>query len=334
MRHGLVASLALVTLATGCAEGMTFTPAGTLYAPTRGVVLFDEADLSSGAVDSGSQVGMNGTTCAVDTQSASIGTDFDYPGDTESVTDAGQDADGDVVVVVTSDKGVHLQETDGWNATSADFEVPDAYDAVLLDEGAIAMRGDGCAAQVVGRTSGNGVVMLPAGSCDHPHMVQADPTTGTAWVGTTTGLHEVQGRTTVQITDVPAELTAFDAVADVLYTAQVGDSVITAVETTGDVRWSVDVGGAINSLDDLGTWAAVGAVVAYADGGDALVVLDGYTGLVRTDMGLPSSDVTVSSSRDGQNIALIRDDEVRYYGVSESFGGSSIDLGEILEALE
>ena len=44
MRLGLVTSLVTVSLATGCAEGLTFTPTSTLYAPTRGVALFDEAE--------------------------------------------------------------------------------------------------------------------------------------------------------------------------------------------------------------------------------------------------------------------------------------------------
>jgi len=322
---GLVTSV--VALATACDMGSApLAHQSSMDVMSRGVALHD-ADSSF----DGAQVGMRGTTCDVDVAFGSIGSDYDYPGDDETVDDVATDDNGDVNVIVTGDKGVHIQQTDGWNTSSRDFEIDGVVVGRNFEDGAIVLAegdGDDCALHVVGTDNDRVVRLKPDQQCLGVHTLETDPTAGGAWIGSDGGLWSYEGSEVVVVSEAPSNIVAYDPFTDGLYTAELGGTVVTAFEPDGSIRWQSDVGASIYSLADLGAEEAVAVSVNYDSGTGGVLFLDGWTGEQRAEEPVSTPNNRVVTSRDGRRLAIVSNDRVDFYDVNPGLSGSSWDWGD------
>ncbi len=321
---GLIGALGLLT--TACELGTApMSHQSTLGQMTRGIVLHD-ADTPS---DSGAQVGMSGTTCDWDPVYGGIGTDYNYPGEDETVDDVAENDNGDVQVVVSTDKTVHIQESgDTLNTSSRDYEIDGVLVAQNYENGAIVLtEGDGndCSLVTVGTDNDTTYDLKGDRQCLGVHTLETDPTSGSAWVGSDAGLFSLEGAEMVTINEEPANIVAYDPYTDALYTAELGDSVVRAIEPDGTVRWETDVGASIFSLDDVGAEEAVAVSVNYTDGTGtgAVIFVDGNTGEIRTNQQTLTQNNTVVTSRDGSQLSLANSGGAEFYGVNPGLQGSA-----------
>ncbi|MBW2256704.1 MAG: hypothetical protein JRI25_19195 [Deltaproteobacteria bacterium] len=296
---------------------MVFTHESTLYQATRGIIVHDTDAWGY----RGAQVGMVGTTCAVDVEYATLGTDYDYPGSDDTVEDVGEQG-GNVVVLVASEDGVHIQKDDGfWGADTDDFPVPDVMEGRLLeDEGVVVLAGDDedCGVEWVGTTAPGRTDLSPDVCAGSPGL-SADPTLGHAFVGHNGGVSLVTPSSSVVVSEDPSELVEWDPVADVLYAAEIGGTTVRGIEADGALRWTTEVGGAVQALDDMGVRASAVVTVAYELGGGGVVVIDGFTGEIDNSFNTPGAADEVKTSNDGRTLALADDEQVHFYGVQSWF---------------
>jgi hypothetical protein len=310
MRH--LALLGVVVAAAGCSDAMVFTHQSTLYQATRGVIVHDTDNFGY----TGAQVGMVGTTCAVDTEWATLSTDYDYPGDDDTVEDVGEQG-GNVVVLVASDEGVHIQKDDGfWGADTDNYPVPDVQQGLLLDEGVVVLAGDheDCGVEWVGTTNPGRTDLSPDICAGSPGL-GADPTLGHAFVGYNGGVSLVTPSSSVVVSEEPSELVEWDSYAEVLYAAEIGGTTVRGVEADGTLRWTTEVGGAVLALDDMGVRASAVVTVQYELGNGGVVVIDGFTGEIDNSFQTPGPADEVKTANDGRTLALADDEQVHFYGV-------------------
>ena len=294
----------------------------TLFEPTRGVALRG-ASADPYRTDGMAQVGMNGTTCVVDVAWAGIGNDYDYPG-VDEVVQANGNLDGQNVVVVTSDVGVHVQHGTDWDVTSDDYPVTGVQQASLAggDVATLVDNGIKCQVDWVGADSRQ---VLESGTCGVPYSLDADPATGDAFVGSSHGVLRVSPGHSEVLTDKPSQLIAWDATSGVLYTATRGDSLLTAMAGDGSHLWSVDLGASILDLDDMGTLGSAAVTLQHDDGTGGLMLVSGLDGTISESLDTPSAVPAISGSPDGRSLALVDADQVHFYKVSDPFGSMSTD---------
>jgi hypothetical protein len=108
-------------------------------------------------------------------------------------------------------------------------------------------------------------------------------------------------------------LVAWDDFAGAIYVAERGEDWVQALEPDGALRWEVDLGDPVRSLDDLGEMAAAAVMVATPDGG-ALRVLDGATGQLLVDEPTPSAGKLVGS-RGGDTLGVAIPGEVHLFDI-------------------
>jgi len=303
----ILAGALMAAALTGCtSEGMIYERTGSVDAPQQsGVVIVDTDN---------AQVGMSGTTCDVAT-SGEIGTDYDYPGNADVVQDAGTDpVTGEGIVVITSDKGVHVQQSDPWFvATSDDYEFDGASDAAIAGDAIVVLDEDKCEITYV-HTNQPVRAELDDDYCDGTVELAGDPDSDNSFLGTPQGVIMISpdAGTVEEIDGAPAEIIAWDATAGVLYTASIGGSTVTAVESDGTMRWSTPVDGEVLDISDFG---AMGQAIVSLDvnGSGELLFLDGWTGAVVDSKNLPTPAAEVTSSDDGRTIATSRGDRVDFF---------------------
>lgn len=302
--------IAIASLATACEwQPTTFTYQSTLYTASRGVAL-------NATPEGEAQVGMNSVTCAVDPTWATVGTDYDYPGNDDTVE--GTNDTG--VVVITGDDKVHLQHiTDYWTTTSDDYDVPRVVTTVPTDTGAVAVAGStsSCTVNWVGGTVAT--AHLKPEACGNYTDVGADPTTGTAYVGTTVGVFSVDPEGGTQITEAGVDIVQFDAATGLLYTAVTGSDEVTAIDEAGNEVWTSFVGGSITDITDMGTQAQAAVSMGLPDGTGAVVLLDGFTGAPGSTLLLPSPADEITSNDSGSEVAVIDDERVGFFTVGSIF---------------
>jgi len=321
-----LALLGLVVATAGCSDALMFTHQSTLYQNTRGIILHD----TDGWGYAGGQVGMVGTTCAVDTEWATVGTDYDYPGTDETVEDVG-DQGGNIVVLVASDEGVHIQKDDGfWGSDTEDIPVPDVQQGRLLDdEGVVVLVGDDedCGVEWVGTTAPGRTDLSPDVCAGNPGL-GVDPTLGSAFVGHRGGVSLVTPSATEVITEEPSELVEWDPVAEVLYAAEIGSTTVRGIEVDGALRWTTEVGGAVVALDDMGARASAVVTVTYEMGSGGVVVIDGFTGEISNGFDTPGPADEVRTAHDGRTLALADDQQVHFYKVQTWLESVATDTSE------
>lgn len=304
----IVALASALAVLAACDGGPQFSHASTLHQDTRGVALAD-GDYA--------RVGMSGTTCDVDTEYGSISTDYDYPGNDDTI----HDVEGGKVAV-TSDDGVHIVNR---NPTAMverqDYDLPVATytDAVIIDDGVVVMGETpaGCHVDWAGRDLDASAVMKPE-ICSANPALAADPTLGTAWVGTPEGIYTsspIEGEGTALLTEEGADLLVFDDTVGFMYAAIAGQNEVRALDLDGNQVWSMDVMGAVTDLADFGSRSSALVTVQYDDGSGSLLVLDGLTGQITSEMGTPDGNQRIASSEGGGKVALMRDSEVHFYNV-------------------
>lgn len=288
---------------TGCStQAVNFEHQSELEVNTRGVALLDNGLHG--------QVGMYGTTCRVNVADASIGEDYEFPGDDEAVVDAGTIDDAAVVLVV-SDIGAHLTFHDTFGVQPLDFEDATIVDGAVYNDGIVTLHDDG---SVKWWVDGNVVATQTDVALSNRLTVTPE---GIAFVGTTNGVVVVDGEGSSTTID-GAELVTWDEFAGVLYTAAAGDTWLSGVEGDGTVRWTTEMPGAIVAIDTMGPLASAAVMVEHANGTGELVTVDGYTGEITSSLTTPSAARSIHTSGNGRSMALALDREVHFFNVRGS----------------
>ncbi|MBW1878351.1 MAG: hypothetical protein JRJ84_08325 [Deltaproteobacteria bacterium] len=302
MRLMVVGALAM--MATGCAElSLPFSSDGILQVATRGVVIHDDGTQAN--------AGMYDTTCAVNTETGAVGADRDYPGVDEKVQDIDR-YQGIDAVVVTSVRGIHITPADAVNwEQQEDIDRPNVLEARLVDDEVVILvddPGDGCAVEWV--HDGFAVGVDPA-LCQVEPDVSADPTLGGVYVaGGDLGAFQISQAGVTQV-DAAADLAVFDAFAEVLYVARVGENWVRGLESSGDLLWETDLGYPVLSIDDMG-WREAVAVLVEAESGNQVYALDAYTGEATLETETPAGAQQIVVSRNGRDYALVLDQSVHF----------------------
>ncbi|MCO4746511.1 MAG: hypothetical protein KC912_17065 [Proteobacteria bacterium] len=317
----------VLTLATtlamlaACDGGLQFSHTSTLNQDTRGVALNDSDD---------ARVGMSGTTCDVDTDYGSIGTDYDYPGSEDTIQDSTPEK-----VVVTSGNGLHIQDRGpGMGDGREDYDLPTAEysEGVLIEDGAVVLghTPSGCHVSWRGPELDNTVHLKPDVCASGPAL-EADPVLGTAWVGTADGIYTAPPEADAgvsTITETPADLLAFDDSTGFMYAALKGSNEVRALDLDGNEVWVTDVMAQVTDLEDFGSRSSALVSVTHDDGSGSVLVLDGLTGQITSEMGTPDGNQRIASSAGGGQMALVRDNEVHFY---QAHNGFNMDFGDIVE---
>ena len=292
-----------LTVLTACeADPVQFEHQGSVEAATRGVAFLPDGN--------DGHAGMFGTTCAFDARTGELADDSDFPSEEDEVQDSGADDSGDIVLVTTPDS-VHLLRPDGFFSSSSEVAVPGVEQARLLRDGLVVLRDQGDCTVDFLRGGGDASVSLPDDLCAGGTLT-VDRSTGTAWVGKG-DVYRVDGEA-AEVVAEGADLAVWDAHADALYVAKLGDAEVRALEADGSERWTVQLDHPVRALEDMGTLAAV-AVMTETNGGGELVLLDGYTGELRGDLGTPSATDELVSSDSGDVMAVILAETVHLFQV-------------------
>lgn len=300
--------IATLSMLAACDGGLQFSHTSTLHQNTRGVALLD-GDYA--------RVGMNGTTCDVDPSYAGVSTDYDYAGSEDTI----HDVEGGKVIV-TSDEGLHVIDRNPGVAQSESvrptFGNADWTDGIATDDGAVLFgeASTGCMLEWVGYGDDITATLKPS-VCDASPGIAVDPTTGTTWVGTIDGISVASpvSDAVSPFLEEGADLMVFDSATELMYAATRGETEVRALDLEGTEIWRADVGGGVTDVEDFGERASALVSVAYADGTGAVLVLDGFTGELLSELGTPDGNQELTSSEGGSEIALVRDNEVHFYSV-------------------
>jgi hypothetical protein len=270
--------------------------------------------------------GMSGLTCQVQMASASFITDNDVTDGNDTVEDGATDEDGHVVVLVSNRQEIDVvrlpDDMYGQAVTSAVVNIAGRVASERTFDGFASLTDDdGCALQWFDL---QGTAFASQGLrqayCDvvaGQDSFDMDLAGDVAWIGSDSGvaIATTQGVTEVA---VPADIVAWDSTAGVTYTAQVGSSLVTAIEPSGTTRWATDLLRPVEGLDDMAGMAAVS--VDRDDGNTDIVVLDGVTGAVLDSQGVAREAGPVVVSADGASLVLPRDSTFDFFAVGDVGG--------------
>ena len=298
--------LTTLTMLAACSEGPQFSHTSSLYQATRGVALTDLGD---------ARVGMSGTTCDVDPDYGNIGSDYNFPGNDDFVHDVDRGK-----MVITSDDGVHVVDNGSMSFGGRDdFLLPagEYTDAVAIDDGAVVLAETASGCQVHWAGVADTSAALKPEVCGASTALAADPVTGEAWVASPAGVYTgtPDGGSWESAVDVASDMIVFDSETEFMYTALSTEGIVRAFDLGGLEVWASEPLGQITDLEAFGDRAQVLVSVIEADGSGRLFVLDGYTGLVVSEMGPPDAAQRISASEGGNRIALMRSTDVHFYEV-------------------
>lgn len=308
MRHvwlGLVIAGAAACNSTSS----TFEHRSELEFATRGVAL--------GPLGEDSVVGMMDTTCQVSVADARIGADYDFPTATETVRDNSL-LYGESTVIVISDQGAHVTYPERfWDGMSEDFGRPGVVDGRVYGEGVVLLGDDGEEGCELEWNTGADIASLSvAGMCAGAGMA-IDRETGQVWLGDGSKVVTAQPGGSSDI-DQAADLLAWDATAQVLYSAKAGSEILHGLEADGTLRWASDVGGGIVGFDSMGPLGKAAVMVAVEGGQGAIVTVDGFTGVIEGTMTTPEPALAVETSDNGKAMALTLPREVHFFEIVTS----------------
>lgn len=296
--------LALLLLSACQADqGAELRYRSTLTVTTRGVGLHEDGQKG--------HAGMMSTNCPFETEKGSVTGDYQLPGEGEEIQDVGWSWLGTETVVAVLEPHVFLLEKSLGYYRHEDVEVPGVQLARLYDTGLVALTSDttGCALVWIEDGERLGTVQVPCGS-----DLTTDPASGLAVVasGGQVGILEPSG---VTLTEVSGDLVAWDPATEATYVATAGDSLVTAMEPDGAIRWTAEVEGAVTALTDAGARGAALVVLEQPDGRGGVVYLDGWTGGERgwLDTPQPARQATVSGN--GAVLALSADNGAHFYDI-------------------
>jgi hypothetical protein len=298
----------VLLVAAGCSTGpVDFVHQSSLETRTRGVALLDDSPTA--------QVGMGGNTCEVQTDSALIGADFDVAvGEDDHVQDV-----SDTGTIVVGDTGVYILDPDGWGApTEPAVDTSGVSKARFSDDGIVTLENqNGSVGWYGANGSSEGRVDLPADAQVGTGFA-VDGVSGAAYVGSATGVIVATRDGGATTSEGAGRLVAWDAVAAALYVGDTESTQVHALESDGAVRWTVDVGGVVTAVDDMGGMAAV-MVDRGAEGGE-LLVLAGADGSVVSSLATPSAADEVVVGNDGGSMAMVLPTQVHFFRVDLTAG--------------
>jgi hypothetical protein len=285
-------SLAIpLSLLMACTPGSsTFDHQAELSVDARGVAL--SSDGARG------QVGMFGTTCAVDTQTATVGADVDVDESEEMVHDAGT-VDGRDVVIMSTDDGIYsVDSSDVLEAPRLELS-GSFFDARTFDHGLVGLGGQALVWSTGGEVPVGAVADFDLDSDGVAYVadgdVQAISPEGTAWLGA-------------------GDRVALDRQSGLVFMGYAGDTELRMASTDGDELGSVALEGGLRQVVSLGDRAGVVVVTSRENGTGQLVVVDAagsITGAVTT----PSPALDVSASQDGETIAAKVPGAIHFFAV-------------------
>jgi hypothetical protein len=280
----------------------------TLTASTRGLVLAPDGETG--------HAGMFGTNCPYETETGGVTGDYDLPDEGEEVTDGGETDLGPQTVVLTLRDRVHLLEKSTGEYLHEDLGWPGADEVRLTDRGFVGLTSadleHGCAVAWRDADATGFGASAPAG-CDAALDAAGD---GTVVLTDRDGprLLDPDG-STVPI-DGAADLVVFDDTTGLAYLAEDGGREVRAVDRAGVPAWTTRLDGAVVALTTGGAAGEARASIALDGGGGALVVLDGATGAVLTEVPTPKAAPGLSSSADGRTLAVVLEAETYFYRVA------------------
>ncbi len=296
MRIGLSVMAILGLAACEVAPGQ-FDHEATLQTDARGVALDQSGDVA--------QVGMFGTTCDVFTSDASVGTDYDYPSEQETVVDIAPAG----VLIISPDR-VHVQ---GHDWTVSDINVTGVVDAGFSDQGVVAIADTGAGCEVNWTDIGSDVAvdatLCNAGSFD------VTPG-GAAIVGTGDGVFSVDSEGST-IIDSTANLAAFDSASGILYVAELGGLEVRGLDLDGTEVWNTQLDGAVRAVTEMGDLGRAGVSIQKFGGHGEIVTIDGLTGEIISRVNTPNAAEDLSTSGDGTMVAVDVADAVHFFRTRE-----------------
>ncbi len=294
---------------TGCTTNTADTRLAyqsSLGMRTNGVALHDEGDIG--------HAGMAGTNCPFETKNGGVTGDYQLPGEGEQIQDHGDSDLGEETVLLVLGDNVFLLEKSTGSYRHETIEVTDVDQARLFDDGIVATRqsGDQCEVAWVSAGMVDGTASAACGA-----GLTVDPHTGLAFVGTRDGVTVVDGTSEVAA-EAAGDLLAWDATTEATYVATAGDSVVSAIEADGTLRWQADVGSAVRAIADAGIFEAAAVVVEHSDGTGGVIYLDGWTGEQRGAIATPEPARSAHVAASGRMIAVESNDDVHFYNVDRT----------------
>ncbi|MCO4744372.1 MAG: hypothetical protein KC912_06250 [Proteobacteria bacterium] len=282
----------LVLSMVGCSTGESqFSHEAEVGVSSRGVALSHEG--------SRSQVGMAGTTCAIDTRTAAIGSDLDYDDSDEVVQDAALVDDRDIFLI-QSEGGLHMQ-----SSTALAFAEPTMLGS--FQDGRVFADG------IVGLDQAEHLQWSTGGDADVSGLRSFDVDTAGQVFVADGDLYRVTPDERVNLASNVAQV-AVDETAGVLYAVDEGGSSLRLLELDGTLRASVDLGGEILDLAAMGDRGAAVAVVSHGSSGE-LVLVDGATGEISAWVGTPTPADGVKTSGGGEMIAVTLPGSIHFFSV-------------------
>jgi len=310
-RFTVVAVMLLGATGCGSKNQLHFEERSNLESRTTSVLLYDNGFVGQGT--------MNEQSCQFDAMNGFIIADYDLPTGEELM----QDVRGQVAIARTVE-GIHVIDQAGWDRAN---DIPlDGVKHVRMTEDGVAslIAGeDGCRLDWRNDDSVQ-TVGLEASACEAPGFA-VDPFTKQVWVAGNDGVVTAEPGGQPRSLPVQGDLVAFDEITGNVYVAQSGDLAITTVSPSGDVQFTIEAGGPVHSLTDMGARGATVAVVNGNSGVD-VEVFDGIDGDQIADYPLPDiADVVVSA--DASTLALVTADTVYFYDVME--GQAPLEFNDV-----
>ena len=158
------------------------------------------------------------------------------------------------------------------------------------------------------------VINVPDDYCDSPNVhIDTDFNTGTVVIATDDNGAIVTPEQVIVVEGL-GDLVAWDRHTQVIYAAHSGSTQVRGHGVDGGLLWEVEVDGSVVSLDDMGPNAAAMVMVNQWDGSGEAIVLDGYTGELRSETPTPTA-AKIQVSDNGEVVAVILPDTVHFYDI-------------------
>lgn len=309
----LLIIVSALAAATGCSsDDMHFEQRSTLQSRTTSLVLYDSGETGQGI--------MNEQTCRFDAFNGNIIADFDMPAPTTHL----EDIRGTVAIARSAD-GIHVLDRDGWDHNN-DIALAGVLSVRMTLDGVASLVQDADGCRVDWRNDDSvQTAALDASVCDNASGFAVDPVTAQVWIGHGDGVTSAMPGAVSEVS-VPGNLLAFDEVSGSVYVATQGQSLVSAVDASGDLQWEREVSGGVYAMSDMGARGAT-AVINDAGSNVDLEVFDGFTGDKIADYDMPGvADITVSA--DAGTLSLVTPDEVYFYDVME--GSAPVEFNEVV----
>lgn len=305
---GVAVFASFVAFGAGCGRStVSLTPKSELEVQVNGLALMDGGSAGFG--------GMFQQTCDFDTESGSIGKDYDAGPGLELVLDAAATR----AVAVLDGALFELRQADGDVLAGRALGGEGVVHARLLDQGGLltvsAPDSGGCWLRR-GEEPGLGEgVLLPDEACSPGAALSVDRAKGTALIGGTAGLWRVQGDSRRELDGRRSDLLAFDAAIDKVYVGSRGGSSLRARHLDGALAWDTELKGTLVGVAPLTDQSAV-LVALQVEKGVRLLALDAEDGQVVGVADIDAVEATaLVADATGAVAGLLSPDRVRFFDV-------------------